>query len=753
MADKIKFLYGSTADIDQANAGNSSYPQPTRGQVYFAIDQLNANAVNGQIYFDVPIGTGTDVKRILMSNRVNYATNASTAEYAIAAAKAVNDENNLNIADNYLSTAITVNGSTVTFVNGNGDTQTITLPNTDTKVSVTSTAGHGQNMYLLVSTATTLASNNKTFTNKVWSYTGMYLDKDSGVLSVTSTAALRADEADKATADKNGKDISAFYLSTAISLSGNTITFKNGEGTTTASITIPDLDEKLKVTSTASVGSKIYLIGNAASGLGTAGGTTTSTGIVHKDIYIDTSGRINATTTTALRASTATRAENDSNGKSIANYYLSTAVNTGTDYITLKSGSGSNGPKIPNLTMSTDGIIDIKHIPKNAIERVYLATSMSHMYSLTSTDVQNGDVVHVIDNSTTNSVDKMYFVVDDTALSSSSGYQEFAAGTAASVAWGNITGRPDDVLLSKQNSSITLTTGTSNAVIDVALKTYDTGNGVMSTLTIPGASTNVAGLVTTGSQTYEGTKTFNAAVNMTTATISKRLNYSGIGTASGNNNYYLWIASTGTKGVPLCDTTVTYNTNTKILNVVASTAKCDGSGNEIVSKYVTYTSSGAYLNTTTNVITLKNSNGDTSTAQIQNYYPSSASFSTATNAATLQIKNRSQHSSAVVSSFTVALPVATTTMAGIVTATDQTFAGKKTFNGGIVIGNSAQLKIEKDTDSAHSQDNNAAMIVEGGVTIKKQMSAKTVRVDNGQSTSGCTLTFNETQQVLSFVFQ
>jgi hypothetical protein len=86
MADKIKFLYGSTADINTPSSSN--YPAVVRGQVYFAVDQLTSSAANGQIYFDVPVGTGTEAKRVLMSNRAAFATNASTAAYASTANRA-----------------------------------------------------------------------------------------------------------------------------------------------------------------------------------------------------------------------------------------------------------------------------------------------------------------------------------------------------------------------------------------------------------------------------------------------------------------------------------------------------------------------------------------------------------------------------------------------------------------------------------------------------------------------------------------
>ena len=37
----------------------------------------------------------------------------------------------------------------------------------------------------------------------------------------------------------------------------------------------------------------------------------------------------------------------------------------------------------------------------------------------------------------------MYFVVDDSNLDSEAGYEEYTAGQAASVAWANVTGKPE----------------------------------------------------------------------------------------------------------------------------------------------------------------------------------------------------------------------------------------------------------------------------------------------------------------------
>ena len=90
--------------------------------------------------------------------------------------------------------------------------------------------------------------------------------------------------------------------------------------------------------------------------------------------------------------------------------------------------------KIP--ASKIDGVLSLSNIPAAAQERVYVAADDTARLALTTSSVQNGDVVKVT------STGKMYFVVDETKLNSEAGYMVFAAGTAASVAWANVTGKP-----------------------------------------------------------------------------------------------------------------------------------------------------------------------------------------------------------------------------------------------------------------------------------------------------------------------
>jgi hypothetical protein len=79
-------------------------------------------------------------------------------------------------------------------------------------------------------------------------------------------------------------------LSTAVTLSDHTLTFKDGNNNTVKTLTLPDSDEKLKVASIASTGTKIYLLGNTSTSLGSGNNTVTSTAVTFRNIYIDTDG-------------------------------------------------------------------------------------------------------------------------------------------------------------------------------------------------------------------------------------------------------------------------------------------------------------------------------------------------------------------------------------------------------------------------------------------------------------------------------
>ena len=84
------------------------------------------------------------------------------------------------------------------------------------------------------------------------------------------------------------------------------------------------------------------------------------------------------------------------------------------------------------------GVIGIDHLPAGALERCKIVADDTARFKLTKNDVQNGDTVKV----GTDANAKMYFVIDDTKLSSEAGYTIYTAGSATPVPWSGVTGKP-----------------------------------------------------------------------------------------------------------------------------------------------------------------------------------------------------------------------------------------------------------------------------------------------------------------------
>ena len=80
----------------------------------------------------------------------------------------------------------------------------------------------------------------------------------------------------------------------------------------------------------------------------------------------------------------------------------------------------------------TSGTIDIARLPKAAVSELVTVVDDGARFKLTKSQVQNGDTVKVT------STEKMYYVVDDTQLSTEAGYESYSA----SIDWGSITSKP-----------------------------------------------------------------------------------------------------------------------------------------------------------------------------------------------------------------------------------------------------------------------------------------------------------------------
>ena len=108
-------------------------------------------------------------------------------------------------------------------------------------------------------------------------------------------------------------------------------------------------------------------------------------------------------------------------------------------------GSAETGSSITHINLGNTtlvGKISLDNMPSGALERMKAVASQEEMLALTTADVQNGDLVKIADPEP--SKQKVYYVKDDTQFSSlENGYEIFPMGTAASVPWSGVTGKPD----------------------------------------------------------------------------------------------------------------------------------------------------------------------------------------------------------------------------------------------------------------------------------------------------------------------
>lgn len=99
------------------------------------------------------------------------------------------------------------------------------------------------------------------------------------------------------------------------------------------------------------------------------------------------------------------------------------------------------------------GTIDIARLPQGALERCVVVADDTARFALTTAKVQQGDTVKVT------ATGKMYFVVDDTKLNAEAGYEVYTAGSATSVPWSGVTGKPSTFTPSAHNQAISTITG------------------------------------------------------------------------------------------------------------------------------------------------------------------------------------------------------------------------------------------------------------------------------------------------------
>lgn len=101
-------------------------------------------------------------------------------------------------------------------------------------------------------------------------------------------------------------------------------------------------------------------------------------------------------------------------------------------------GTGNVSLNVTALDPSRiSGTIPIDKLPAGALERLVKVANEDARFALTTSEVQLGDTVQQLDTGL------MYIVIDTSKLNSEEGYQVYTAGSASSVPWSGITGRPE----------------------------------------------------------------------------------------------------------------------------------------------------------------------------------------------------------------------------------------------------------------------------------------------------------------------
>lgn len=173
-----------------------------------------------------------------------------------------------------------------------------------------------------------------------------------------------------------------------------------------------------------------------------------------------------ATSSTAGLVKSGTDITVDSSGNvSVNNDSHSHGNSTITSVDASKVSSGVlSAERIPGLDASkiTSGTISIDRLPAGALERLVTVKDQAAMYALTTNTVQLGDTVKRLDTGT------MYIVVDTANLSNSKGYMEYTAGSASSVPWSGVTGKPGTFTPSAHTHTIAEITDIASANVNSA---------------------------------------------------------------------------------------------------------------------------------------------------------------------------------------------------------------------------------------------------------------------------------------------
>ena len=266
--------------------------------------------------------------------------------------------------------------------------------------------------------------------------------------------------------------------------------------------------------------------------------------------------KVNGTTAGTFTANASTNAT--------ANITVPTAVSElANDSGYLTSSSNLDASKL------TSGTVDIARLPQGALERLIKVANEAARYALTTADVQLGDTVQQLDTGI------MYVVTDIDHLDSAAGYTEYTAGTAASVPWSGVTGKPTFAAVATSGAYSDLTgTPTIPTVNDATLTIQQNGTNVQ-TFTAnasTNATANIQCVDLSTAQTIGGDKDFTGTTGTRDVIPATTDTYDLGSSAKEYNNAYAKTVVTG--GITLDNKAIdtdangnlTYNGNKVLTN-------------------------------------------------------------------------------------------------------------------------------------------------------------------------------------------
>ena len=419
------------------------------------------------------------------------------------AAKATADSSGQNIADTYIK-SLSVNGRTITYTKGDGDTGIITTQDTNTtysnmKGATTSAAGSSG----LVPAPSSGAANRYLRSDGTWSVPPDTNTTYSDMKGATSSANgahglvpqpdageqakfLRGDgtwqtPANTTYADMKGAtaDAAGSHGLVPAPAAGAQGKFLRGDGTwqTPANTTY------------GAAGTNLGLV-KSGGDVTISNGTITVNDDSHNHTISNVDGLQSALDGKLSTSGNAASATKLANARTFS--ITGGATASGISF----NGTGNVALNVTALDASklTTGTVPIDRLPAGALERLVTVENQAARFSLTTSNVQLGDTVQQLDTGI------MYIVVNTGELDNANGYKEYTAATATKVPWSGVTDKPTSFTPSSHTHTIANVTGLQSA-LDGKLST--TGNAASASKLSTARTISLSGDVT-GSTTFDG---------------------------------------------------------------------------------------------------------------------------------------------------------------------------------------------------------------------------------------------------------